>query len=101
MLPIRFKYLDPIIEKKQITILRNLKIRNKTKLLTELAERFLKEYLQYFLHFFYRTSKLKIGLNLKQYYNSRFNEKIIKSFKNIIKLTLFVFVCILYMFNTN
>ena len=31
MLPIRFKYLDNTIEKKQKTIFRKLKIRNKTK----------------------------------------------------------------------
>ena len=31
MLPIRFKYLDPIIEKKKKSILRKSKIRNKTK----------------------------------------------------------------------
>ena len=31
MLPIRFKYLDPMIKKKGKTILRKSKIRNKTK----------------------------------------------------------------------
>ena len=31
MLPTRFKYIDPIIEKKQKSILRKSKIRNKTK----------------------------------------------------------------------
>ena len=39
-----------------------------------------------FMTFFYRTFKLKISLNLKQYYNSRFNGKIIKSFKKIIDI---------------
>ena len=39
-----------------------------------------------FLTFFYRTFKLKISLNLKQYYNSRFNEKVIKSFKKSIEI---------------
>ena len=36
--------------------------------------------------FFYRTFKLKISLNLKQYYNSGFKEKIIKSFKKSMEI---------------
>ena len=31
MIPIRFKYLNPIIEKRQKYVLRKSKIRNKTK----------------------------------------------------------------------
>ena len=74
-------------------------------LLTELAECFLKEYLQYFYDVFDRTFKLKISLNLKPYYNSRFNEKIIKSFKEVLKYyqTYFIYTCLysIYMINTN
>ena len=40
-------------------------IRYTKPLLTEVAECFLKEYLQYFYDIFYRTFKLKINLKLK------------------------------------
>ena len=49
--------------------------------------------------FFYRTFKLKISLNLKQYYNSRFNEKIIKSFKKSIEILsnlLYLYLLVFY-----
>ena len=39
-----------------------------------------------FMTFMYQTFKLNIGLNLKQYCNLRFNEKIIKSFKKSIEI---------------
>ena len=49
--------------------------------------------------FFYPKLKLKISLNLEQYYNSRFNEKIIKSFKNVIEILSNLLYLYLLIFN--
>ena len=53
--------------------------------------------------FLYVTVKLKIPLNLKQYYNSHFNEKIMKSFKKsteILLNLLYLYLLVLYMYLT-
>ena len=65
-------------------------------LLTELAECFLKEYLQYFYDIFLSNIEIKNHFKFEQYYNSRFNEKIINFFLKSIEIyqTYFIYNCL-------